>query len=113
MIQWYPTGGANQAWEIAGSGNGNPELPQGYIANVNRGMCLATDGVAGHQLYQEPCSPNLVRFETWNVTSDAPGMNFYNPYFGLSVDVYGNSYTAGAAIDGWSYNGQMKQWFHS
>ena len=76
-------------------------------------MCLATDGVAGHQLYQEPCSPNLVRFETWNVTSDAPGMNFYNPYFGLSVDVYGNSYTAGAAIDGWSYNGQMNQWFHS
>jgi hypothetical protein len=40
-------------------------------------------------------------------------MNFYNPYFGLTVDVYGNSYIAGAAIDGWSYNGQMNQWFNS
>jgi hypothetical protein len=53
VIQWYPTGGANQAWQIGGSDNGNPELPQGYIANVNSGMCLATDGTAGDQLFQE------------------------------------------------------------
>jgi hypothetical protein len=103
IIQNWPFQEAEQGWFVTLGG---------WIENSNSYMCIATDGVPGHQLFQEPCLPQLDRFITWNVTVDAPGWNFCNPNFGLCIDVYGNSNSPGAPIDGWPYNGHYNQWFN-
>jgi hypothetical protein len=108
VIQWYDNGGANQHWSVPGSG------ATGEIQNQNSGMCLDTDGVAGDQLFQMPCDPNnpLQQWyvdEIWTVIGDEVAL--YNPTSGLWVDVYGNSYSAGAAIDAWYGNRGYNQSF--
>ncbi len=112
VIQWDANGQANQKWEVPPIGAA-PNL----IQNANSKMCLTTDGVAGDQLYQEPCvySP----YEDWVLQDNSQGdavngdqaVTIYNPAFNLVVDVYGNSYTEGAAIDAWPANGQFNQAF--
>jgi hypothetical protein len=104
VIQWPANGGLDQNWDP------NTPIP-GLIQNENSGMCLTTDGVAGDQLYQKPCIKRLREYQTWDQYFAAPGVCFYNPYFGLVVDVYGNSDQAGAPIDAWPYNGGLNQWF--
>src|SRR6516162_5628253 len=46
VIDWWANGGANQQWTFSPIGGNNTY----EIINVNSGMCLATDGVAGDQL---------------------------------------------------------------
>ncbi|MCL2395916.1 MAG: RICIN domain-containing protein [Acidimicrobiaceae bacterium] len=106
VIQWYYNGGENQVWSVPG-----PLLP-GDIVNANSGMCLTTDGVAGDQLYQEPCDGALVQYQTWYDWSDLYGhvMQLESPYWGLFVDVYQNSYSPGP-IDAWYPNNQPNQFF--
>jgi hypothetical protein len=108
VIQWPADGGANQNWSV-------PAVwTTGRIRNQNSGMCLTTDGVAGDQLYQKPCIPRLAEYQRWHVYLAAFASNtvtFYNPTFGLAVDVYGDSTMAGAPIDAWPLNGQYNQFF--
>jgi hypothetical protein len=98
-------GGASQEWYVPAAGQ------YGRIKNYVYNACLTTDGVAGDELYLRTCTRRWVAYQTWYVQQDAPGYNFSNPYFGLVVDVYGNSGQPGALIDGWPYNGQFNQWF--
>ncbi|MCL2394393.1 MAG: RICIN domain-containing protein [Acidimicrobiaceae bacterium] len=108
VIQWYDNGGANQHWSLPGGGS------TGMIQNQNSGMCLDTDGIAGDQLFQMPCESNNP-LEQWSVTENwtafGDAVVLGNSYSGLWVDVYGNSYSAGAAIDAWYPNGQPNQTF--
>jgi hypothetical protein len=108
VIQSYANGGADQNWSVPAV------YTTGRIRNQNSGMCLTTDGVAGDQLYQKPCLRRLARYQRWHVYLAAFAANtvtFYNPAFGLAVDVYENSTQAGAPIDAWPLNGQMNQFF--
>ena len=58
-------------------------------------------------------------YEDWVVQDNSQGdavngnqaVSIYNPAFNLVVDVYGNSYSAGAPIDAWPANGQFNQAF--
>jgi hypothetical protein len=57
VIDWYSNGGANQDWLFSPVGGSNTY----DIINVNSNMCLITDGVAGDQVYQEPCDGSLLQ----------------------------------------------------
>jgi hypothetical protein len=108
VIDWWANGGANQQWTFSPIGGNNTY----EIINVNSGMCLTTDGVAGDQLYQLQCSGSQI--QQW-VTGINPGSatasTIRNVYSGLYVDVSGNSSWPGAAIDTWYYNGGANQFF--
>jgi len=83
----------------------------GRIRSEVQGFCVTTDGIAGDQLYVAPCRPRLANYQRWEVYSAAPGVGFYNPHFGLVIDVYQGSTSPGSAIDAWYYTGQSNQWF--
>jgi Ricin-type beta-trefoil lectin domain-like len=51
VIQWLANVGSNQRWNFVQQPDGNEE-----IVNQNSGMCLTSDGVAGHWVYQWPCA---------------------------------------------------------
>jgi hypothetical protein len=108
IIQWYDDGGANQHWYVPGMG------AKGLVWNQNSGMCLTTDGVEGDQLFQWYCDPNSLN-EQWSVgekwTPYGDEIDLYNSAYALVVDVYGNSYSAGAAIDAWPYDWGYNQAF--
>jgi Ricin-type beta-trefoil lectin domain-like len=108
VIDWYANGGANQDWLFSSVGGGNTY----EIINVNSNMCLTSDGVAGDQVYQEPCDGSLL--QQWN-TSLTPGngvaYTIKNVSSGLYLDVSGDSPWAGTAIDTWYYNGGANQQF--
>src|SRR4051794_41696359 len=59
VIQWYGYGGANQIWSVNDLRDGNHS-----IVNYKTSMCLTTDGIAGHQLYQAPCTDQ--RHQEWH-----------------------------------------------
>jgi hypothetical protein len=107
IIQWYDNGGNNQHWQYA------TDYQVGPIINENSGMCITTDGIPGDQLVQMPCVGAMA--QEWMVVDSTdvtrPARSFYNPYFGLEVDVYGDSPWAGAPIDAWYPNGQNNQAF--
>jgi hypothetical protein len=103
VIQWWPNYQANQAWNVP------PVDTPGVIRNLNSGMCLTTDGTPGHQLFQEPCLPQLAQYETWAMLDDGV---VWEPYQGLWLDVYNDSTQAGDPIDAWNYNGQSNQMFY-
>ena len=105
VFQDQGQGLASQEWYVPAAGH------YGRIKNYVYNACLTTDGGAGDELYLKPCTRRWVDYQTWYVQQDAPGYNFSNPYFGLDVDVYGNSSQPGAPIDGWPYNGDFNQWF--
>jgi hypothetical protein len=107
-IQATPTGSASQAWTFIPLG--------GYyqIMNKNSGLCLTTDGIAGHALFQWPCMP--VDPELWALPADF-GANtnswIRTPNAGLYMEVYGGSTTPGGVIDAWPWNGGYNnQFFH-
>ncbi|MCL2394395.1 MAG: RICIN domain-containing protein [Acidimicrobiaceae bacterium] len=109
IIQWYADSGAEQEWNVPA------EESTGQIVNQNSGMCVTTDGVAGDQLFQEPCSPpgfGWYNNQQWynDFQSFGPSI-FENPQSGLVMDVYGYSFGAGAAIDAWYPNQQINQGF--
>jgi Ricin-type beta-trefoil lectin domain-like len=113
VIQWYGHFGANQRWNFVEMANGHQR-----IVNQKSGMCLTTDGVAGHRLFQWYCngdagqewrgsipnkfSPNIVD----------TGYRLINPVSGLAVDIAGGNAWAGARAIGWYPNGGANQSFH-
>jgi len=108
IIQWWADGGGEQQWNAFGYSGVNG----GYYQNINSGLCITTDGVAGDPLTQEPCSENNV-YQRW-VSSYvwwAFGYTLYNPASGLNMDVQNFSYWGGAEIDGWYPNNQLNQVF--
>jgi Ricin-type beta-trefoil lectin domain-like len=108
VIDWYANGGANQNWLfLPASGSNTYE-----IVNVNSNMCLTTDGVAGDQVYQEPCSGSqLQAWRTGLVPGTASAYTIQNVSSGLYLDVNGDSPWPGASIDTWYYNGGANQYF--
>jgi hypothetical protein len=115
VIQWWYNGHANQKWDFYG-GNG-----QYQIVNENSDMCLTTDGIAGHQLYQWPCEAPANQsidgeYQEWDTdilnTSGVNAAEIINDQTGLFVDVYGASLGAGTPIDGWYENDQWNQYFY-
>jgi hypothetical protein len=105
IIQWWATGGAEQEWALPTS------YTTGEIINQNSGMCVTTDGVAGDQLYQEPCS-NGAASQQWYAAHNTDGPTlFQNPATGLVMDVSGYDMWAGGQIDAWYPNGQANQYF--
>ena len=109
LIQWWADGGGEQQWDALHYSN-NPSVI--YFQNINSGLCIATDGVAGDPLEQEPCSSSNV-YEQWVSAYVwwAFGYTLYNPASGLDMDVQGASYWGGAEIDGWYPNNQLNQVF--
>jgi hypothetical protein len=110
IVQWYDNGGSNQHWTLP-LGLDESFDARGNIRNQRSGMCLTTDGVAGHQLFQYPCQTRAdgrpVAGQNWwvkrvNVDGIRPASTWIqSPDFDLVVDVSGYSYTPGAAIDAW------------
>jgi Ricin-type beta-trefoil lectin domain len=110
IIQWYSTRGSDQQWNVY-TPAGAPANAQ-YFQNVNSGYCITTDGTAGDPLFQAPCSADN-RYQQWQESYVwwAFGATIQNPASGLVWDVQGNSYGAGAEIDGWYPNNQLNQVF--
>jgi hypothetical protein len=105
IIQWSLSG-SNQGWYFQPSGN------YYQIVNVKSGKCITTDGVAGHQLDQWPCT--LGSSQLWATSMSLGNINHYtirSVYSGLYMDVSGDSRTQGAAIDTWYWNGGSNQYF--
>lgn len=118
-IQYHPTGwaglflGDNQRWFLP---RPDDQVP-GKIKNLHSGLCLRTDGVAGHAIYQDYCSDYDI-YERWQPSSPTTwrfwvgGSNpvyFQNPATGLVLDVNQASKSDSAAVIGWYYNGGPNQ----
>ena len=115
VIQWWPTGSTNQTWawdHVSGAGTNATYRLQ----NLNSRMCLTTDGVAGHQLYQYPCQPNN-ESQMWSTPLDPlrPNLNsdakISNKMSGLCVDVNGGSHAPGTAIITWYCGSAWNQYW--
>jgi hypothetical protein len=112
VIQWYGSGGSNQRWNFVDQPDGNVQ-----IVSQKTGMCLTTDGIAGHQLFQWYC--NSPSQQEWHGPISGvfdpdffyKGKNLKNPASGLAIDVEGGSRWAGARIIGWYPNGGDNQRF--
>jgi hypothetical protein len=107
-IQWWADGGGEQQWNAYHYAG----LAGTYYQNINSGLCLTTDGVAGDPLTQQPCS-YYNPYQRW-VSSFQwfyAGYTLYNPATGLNMDVQGASYWGGAEIDAWYPNNQVNQVF--
>lgn len=108
VIDWWSNGGANQSWTFSPIGGANTY----EIINGNSNQCLTTDGVAGDQLYQLPCTGSQEQQWATSLSLTASGTQaIRNVYSGLYVDVSGDSPWPGAAIDTWTYNGGDNQFF--
>ncbi len=108
VIDWFANGGANQEWTFYSYGGNNTY----EIVNVNSGMCLTTDGVAGDQVFQMPCNGSST--QQWATGLNPSSVNAYtirNIYSNLYLDVSGGSSWWGASIDTWPYNGGSNQYF--
>ncbi|WP_042384097.1 RICIN domain-containing protein [Streptacidiphilus melanogenes] len=109
VIDWYANGGANQQWRFVPFGNNVYEL-----VNVNSGMCLTTDGVAGDGVYQLQCAGGAQQLWSTGITPSAVGAYpIRSTYSGLYLDVSGNTAWPGATIDTWYWNGQGNQYFEA
>jgi hypothetical protein len=108
VIDWYANGGQNQAWTFIPDGVGGVY----EIQNVNSGLCLTTDGVAGDGVYQLQCTGSLPQRWSTALTPSNPGsFSIQSSWTHLYLDVNGNSGWAGATIDTWYGNGQLNQFF--
>jgi Ricin-type beta-trefoil lectin domain len=110
IIQWTATGRNDQNWYSFYYTGESPTVHR--FENINSGLCMTTDGVAGHALTQQPCSSSNSR-QAWipSYVWWAAGYTLYNPATGLNMDVAGASYGAGAEIDAWYPNNQLNQVF--
>jgi len=107
VIDWYENGGANQDWLFLPEGTGDTY----EIVNVNSNMCLTTDGVAGDQVYQEPCTGSTSQLWNTGLYGSSDYWHIQSAYSGLYLDVSGDSPWAGASIDTWYDNGGENQYF--
>jgi len=90
------------------------------IYNRKSGLCMTTDGIAGHWLTQERCDSRWGQAWTViNLGEDYVGFFAYRIdswFYPLTVEVYGNSDREGAVIDAWHRNGGANQlvykWVH-
>ena len=106
VIQWLRNGNSNQRWNFVGLPDGGEQ-----IVNQNSGMCLTTDGVAGHWVYQWPCDRSNSH-QDWRGETVLGGANgLYNRYSGLWLDVNGGSPWPGAHLITWYGNGSEGQVF--
>lgn len=107
IIQWTYTGTDEQRWNLPDAGQ------TGQIQNWRSGLCITTDGVAGHWLFQDRCDGR--RYQQWRVSTSSGASNYQNPATGLVMDVQGYSSNRGANIDGWyskgTSMGNSNQWF--
>lgn len=110
VIQWYNTGGNEQKWYFDGVSDASGAYLGFLLRNKNSGLCLNTDGVAGHGLYQDYCNPGQRPTE---IFTNSPNYDIYgiliswryqNTWTGLWLDDYGRSLNAGNIIDLWSQN---------
>jgi Ricin-type beta-trefoil lectin domain-like len=114
VIQWTENLGDNQRWTWP-----NVSGTTDVIKNKHSGMCLTTDGVAGHQLVQQPCGGTWADYQAWTVHIyfvPSPWLDGYwvlgwftNARSGLVIDVEGDSHTQGAHIIGWYGTGRLNQ----
>jgi hypothetical protein len=112
VIQWYANGGDNQKWRIPG------DRQTGPIVNKNSQMCLTTDGISNHQLFQYPCYGGPLQRFSIATASTSPGgllkvVTIQNPATGLAVDVSGHSQWAGAGVNLWYPNANDNQTFYT
>jgi len=109
--QWSYTGGDNQVWTFV------PTAGYYEIINHHSGKCMWTDGVAGSQLIQAPCTGS--RFELWSIDDQWISGDFNwphgisNPASGRFMDVQGDSRAQGGAIDVWTRNWANNQSFYA
>jgi hypothetical protein len=105
IIQWSLSGD-NQVFTLQPSGS--------YFEFVNRksGKCVTTDGVVGHQLYQWRChgTPDQL-WDTSLTPLSGYRYSIMNVGSGLYMNVAGNSFTQGAAIDTSYWQGGDNQYF--
>lgn len=99
IVQARLTGTAEQLWIVPAKGTVGP------IINAKSQLCLSTDGVAGHALYQDTCI-GVGRQQWYNrpakvLSFDYGYSAFQNTKYSLYMDVNGNSLSPGAAIIGW------------
>ena len=99
----YTTSQPNQRWLLEPSSVGVYD----WIVNVNSGLCLTTDGVAGDQLYQEPCGSTSDPYvQAWGFDWNAYGdFSLVSTQNNDLLDVYQANPNVGAAVDIWPYNG--------
>ncbi|MBO3749500.1 RICIN domain-containing protein [Streptosporangiaceae bacterium NEAU-GS5] len=105
VIVW-PYTGDNQWWTFM------PTL-DGYwkIKNEHSGKCLATDGVAGHQLFQWRCKDDPKQlWDTDLMPVTGVGWTIRNVGSGLYLDVQGSG-GQGTPVIGWTGNGGYNQYW--
>jgi Ricin-type beta-trefoil lectin domain-like len=108
IIQWYGNYGGNQRWTFVDLGGGSER-----IVNQQSGMCLTTDGVPGHQVFQWPCNSSNP-YQVWFGSFSRPlysATTLLNPRTGLYLDVSGDSRWAGGQIISWWGNGTSGEYF--
>jgi hypothetical protein len=87
--------------------------PHFQIVNKRSGMCLTSDGVAGHTLYQNYCQDggNLQLWDTGLTPGNLVSYAIRNYGSGLFMDVRGGSGAQGADIVTWYFNNGYNQFF--
>lgn len=110
IIQWYNDGGAEQKWYFDQVYDATGGFEGYLLRNENSGLCMSTDGNAGDTLFQVTCDPGNMA-EWFDRGISGTDNNFFNRSTGLYLDVSGFSYSAGANMDLWYWNGGDNQWF--
>lgn len=104
--QWVLNGGGNQIWYL------QPYNSHYRFVNKQSNLCLASDGVAGHAVFQWYCNSSAgEQWDTDIVAGNLVGYSIRNVASNLYLDVSGASGAAGAAIDTWYWNGGHNQFF--
>jgi Ricin-type beta-trefoil lectin domain-like len=108
LVQKYPHGRAPELdWCIT-----EPSGGARRIYNVKSGMCVTTDGIAGHTLTQQPCDGRWGQVWTMlyqGVSMSLPVYRIDAWYYPLTFDVYGDSRSEGAPVDAWYHNNGSNQ----
>jgi hypothetical protein len=107
--QYLLNAGKNQEWKLEAKGN------YFWIKNVNSGMCLASDGVAGDTAFQWVCNDTdyYVQWGTGLVAGNGVAYTIQNRGSGLYLDVRGGSGASGTDIITWYGNGGRNQLFYA
>ena len=122
LIGWTDTSGAEQRWNqflfltdpvTTDDWYGTPEWNIARLRNLRSGLCITTDGIAGHPLTQQICDPqNPRQLWTWRQNDTHTGKGYKNPASNLWIDREGGSYNNGTRVIAWSDQGGAanQQW---
>jgi hypothetical protein len=105
--------GRSQQWSFPTTDGTNIDGATGYINNINSGLCIETDGLAGDAVYQWPCNGSsrqrwqITSFQEWDWSDFGYWSHFHivNPATQLALDMRYGSTTPGTAIVGYPLNG--------